>query len=278
MSQQKLSKMMNGTKRDNRIQKLVSLVTEKGGAMTVKDIADYLEVTKMTIYRDVQWLQEQQIVSLLNGVVIYNDEKYGRTGTLNNEDYDLPSEMQKNAPEKKLIAERARELIYPGETIFIDSGSTMEYFSRVIPENKNLVICCHSLYVLINSQMKSGCDLVFSGGYYHKDSMIFESDESVRLFQKIRINKAFFSAGGVHPDLGVTIANPFSINIKNTVLSSSQKKILLVDSSKFGTLKSVYFTDITQFDTIVTDWHVSDKISQFITNCGIELVIAEAVK
>lgn len=274
MNLQNTDKLTNGTKRDHRVQKLVSLVLERGGAMTVKDIATHLQVTKMTVYRDVQWLQEQEIVSLLNGVVIYDDEKFEMTGYLNNINYDLPSEMQKNAHQKKLIAAKAKELIHTGETIFIDSGSTMEYFSREIPENQNLVICCHSFYVLVNAQMKSGCDLVFSGGYYHKDSMIFESDESVRLFQKIRINKAFFSAGGVHPELGVTIANPFSINIKQTVLSSSEKKILLVDSSKFGTVKSVHFTDLAQFDTIVTDSHISDTMSNLITNSGIQLIVA----
>lgn len=274
MEQHEPDRFSKQNSREHRIQRLVSLVKEKG-AVTVKDLSHLLDVTKMTIYRDVETLHDQGAVNLLNGVVFHTAHAFGeQTGQLANINYDLPTEIHRNAEQKVKIAKKAIELIRKGETIFIDSGSTMEYFSREIPENKDLVVCCHAFYVLVNAQMKKGCDPVFSGGYFHRDTLIFESEESVQLFQKMRVNKAFFSAGGVDHRLGVTISNPFSVNIKTTMLTSSQEKILLADSSKFGTLKSVYFTELSHFDTVITDSGIPEEYRRIIDGLGIRLIIA----
>jgi len=52
------------------------------------------------------------------------------------------------------------------------------------------------------------------------------------------------------------------------------KKILLVDSSKFGTLRSDFFADLSVFDEIITDEGISGEYVEIIKKLGIRLRIA----
>jgi len=266
-------------KKNLRINKIVeTLYQEK--IVKIKDLADRLDVTKMTIYRDLKSLQDRSIATVTNGVVYLADtEDDGKEpkkvqDEKNESVYDLPTEMNRHSDEKKRIAQRAVELIDHGDSIYLDSGSTMEYVSRVIPEHKDIVVGCHAFYVLLNIRKKADCGIIFSGGYFHEDTLVFESEETINLINRIRINKAFFTAGGVSHQLGVTCSNPFVLNIKRAVINSSHEKILLIDSSKFDRVKKVYFAELEEFDTVITDQHIPEKYRNIIEELGIKLIIA----
>src|SRR5690606_3879851 len=99
---------------------------------------------------------------------------------------------------------------------------------------------------------------------------MFESAEGVSLIQRIRANKMFVSASGIHKELGITCANNYEVVTKRSALNSSYTKILLADSSKFGTIKQGYFAQLNDIDIIVTDNELSNNWRQFITEQGIK--------
>ena len=61
--------------------------------------------------------------------------------------------------------------------------------------------------------------------------------------------------------------------VKQTVLKSALKKILVADSSKFGTVKTVYFEKMDVLDMIITDTGLSSEWAEIIREKGIELVM-----
>ena len=73
---------------------------------------------------------------------------------------------------------------------------------------------------------------------------------------------------------GISIpANDFEVAVKQTVLKSALKKILVADSSKFGTVKTVYFEKMDVLDMIITDTGLSSEWAEIIRGKGIELVM-----
>lgn len=103
---------------------------------------------------------------------------------------------------------------------------------------------------------------------------MFESPEGISLIKKTRATKVFVSAAGVHENLGVTCSNNYEVLTKQAIINSSLEKILLVDSSKFGVVKSAYFADLDDFDTIITDDGISNEWKEIIHTKGIKLIIA----
>jgi DeoR family deoxyribose operon repressor len=115
--------------------------------------------------------------------------------------------------------------------------------------------------------------LVFPGGYFHNNTLMFESPEGIEIIKRIRANKAFISAAGVSEKLGVTCATDYEKETKKAIIDSSDVKILLIDSTKFGKVKISHFADLTDFDIIITDIGIPKKFVEIIKSLGIKLYI-----
>src|SRR5258707_1049519 len=72
------------------------------------------------------------------------------------------------------------------------------------------------------------------GGLYHASSQSFSSEEALAYLRKIGINKAFISAGGVHPTRGVSCSNFHEVAVKQAAIAGAMESILVVDESKLG--------------------------------------------
>lgn len=109
------------------------------------------------------------------------------------------------------------------------------------------------------------------GGALNGNTLVFESPEGLSLVRRYRAGKAFFSAGGVSDRLGVTCVNAAEAELKKAALASSQTRILLADSRKFGSVKPAWFAELSDFDAIITDQGISLDFVEIVRERGIAL-------
>ncbi|SHL50941.1 transcriptional regulator, DeoR family [Anaerocolumna jejuensis DSM 15929] len=265
------------SKKTDRINRLIDIIKTKNGA-SVKELAAMLGVSEMTIRRDLDVLEQHSIVNNVYGAAIYNPATdnptfKGREGT----DYDLsiPYDLSnaKSARdiEKKSIGAFAASLINPGDIIVIDTGSTTEMLAEHIPDDTNATVLCYNANILNSLRLKEDLTLIFSGGKYHPQTQMVESLQGVELIKSMRFTKAFISAAGVHPSLGITCVYDYEVPTKLAIMQSSVEKILLFDSSKFNQVKPAFFGSLTDFDTIITDDNISDYWKEMIQSKNIKL-------
>ena len=256
-------------KKTKRLNRIVDYL-QKNQSADVKELAERLYVSEMTIRRDLKVLESQNVVRLMHGGVFINpSEKNGNIET----EYTIPAATALRIDEKKRIAEKAISLIEPNEAISLDSGSTTEVFAKLLPEEMNLSILCYSLNILNVITKKKNNQIIFSGGFFHDSSLMFESPEGLSLIRRTRTNKAFISAAGINADLGVTTKIQQEREVKEAIMESCQSRILLIDSSKFGKVQTNYFADIEDFEVIITDDGIPDEYIQIIRNLDIQLHI-----
>jgi len=240
------------------------------GFVSIKELSKRLEVSEMTIRRDLQELSKSNIVTLIPGGAIL---KKNPPTDKDEEKYLIQAAESLMLEEKIKISRKAASLIEPNDVIVIDTGSTTENLPKFIPENMPLTIICYTLNILFNVYENKNWKLVFPGGYFHNNTLMFESLEGIGIIKRIRANKAFISAAGVSEKLGVTCATDYEKETKRAVIDSSDVKILLIDSTKFGKVKISHFADLTDFDIIITDTGISKEFVNIIKNIGIKLYI-----
>ena len=251
-----------------RIKSIIDMLKFRN-AVTIKDLTKKLNVAEMTIRRDLNLLENDNIVELIPGGAII---KAAKDPDREDEKYLITHEETRQTREKLRIGQKAASLIEANDTIILDVGSTAEYVAKFIREDLPVTILCYALNILVEIYRKRNCRPILAGGYFHDNTLMFESSEGIELIKRTRVDKGFISAAGFHETLGVTCANPYEIETKKSAILSSRSKILLLDSTKFGKTKIGYFANITDFDTIITDSGVSDEYRTIIRNNGIELI------
>lgn len=255
--------------KNNRVNYLLNRLSIDGFS-SIKELSKKLEVSEMTIRRDLRELSKSNTVTLIPGGAIL---KKNPPIDKDEEKYLIQAAESLMLEEKIKISRKAASLIEPNDVIVIDTGSTTENLPKFIPENMPLTVICYALNILFNVYENKNWKLIFPGGYFHGDTLMLESPEGIEMIKRIRANKSFISAAGVSEKLGVTCATAYEKETKRAVIESSDKKILLVDSTKFGKIKISHFADLTDFDIIITDTGISKEFVNIIKNIGIKLYI-----
>lgn len=252
-------------KKTDRRNLLIEIIKSKNGA-SVKELASLLDVSEMTIRRDLSVLEQDNIVTNVYGAAIYNPANKEQSDI-----YELSYAKFSQDTEKKSIGSFAASFIKSNDIIVIDTGSTTEMLAEHIDDDLEATILCYNANILNSLRLKDNLSLIFSGGHYHPKTQMVESAEGIDLIQSMRFTKAFISAAGIHKSLGVTCAYHYEIPTKKAIMHSSVEKILLLDSSKFDEVKPAYFANLEDFDVVITDEGITKEWEDEIKNKNIKL-------
>ncbi len=253
-----------------RLQHVVMTLREKPDA-SINDLAKLYDVSAMTIRRDLALLAENGIVELRpGGARINTDSELFRTVDSR---YSLLAAETHNREEKMRIGQRAVQLIDTDDIVIVDTGSTTEFLAKVLPEDLKCTVLCYSVNALVELHRKENCSVIFAGGFYHNNTMMFESPEGVALIERIRANKAFVSAAGISDRLGVTCANEHELDTKRAIMGSSMTRILVADSSKFDKVRPTLFADLEDFNIVITDAGIPDRYRSAFEELGITVYV-----
>lgn len=258
-------------KKEARMNQIVQLLNEHGGQVLVCDLASALSVSEMTVRRDLDEMQEKHILERKHGYAVLSTNISGTKIENIESDYALLNESTKHIEEKRRIGGYASSMIEEDDVIILDNGSTTDQVAHFIDGTKKLTVGCFNLNIANRLFLHNKIDIHLAGGYFHRKDNMFESKEGVEYIKGFRANKVFLSASGVHDKLGMTCASHYEVPVKQAIIATALKKILLVDSSKFGTVKTVFFAPISYVDMIITDTGISEEWKSIITELRIEL-------
>ena len=253
--------------RNRRIQDIVNSLRLRN-VVSIKDLTSRFSVSEMTVRRDLNLLANENIVELIPGGAVL------KMPPDSEKSYFVTNEESVRAIEKLKIGQKAVSFVEPNDTIILDIGTTTEYIAKLLREDMPITVLVFTFNSLVEIYRKKNCRIIFAGGDFHPDTMAFESPEGIEIIKRTRADKVFVSAAGIHRDLGVTTVYPHELLLKKTILRSTKNRILVADSSKFGQTKSMYFADLSDFQTVITDAEIPDDYARFIRESGIELVIA----
>ena len=232
-------------RRSHRVQLLVSTISERG-PLHLRDAAELLNVSEMTVRRDVTACSD--LFSFLGGYLLVRDSADGIQPR-----YVLDEEARQHAPGKVAACARAATLVEDGDTIFVDCGSTLPHLASRIPRDVRATAVCYSLNAANILCANPNLRVVLLGGLWHPSSASFASEENIALLDNLGINKAFISAAGVDGRRGASCVHFHEVAIKQAAMARSVASYLVVDSSKFGRVKPAFFAPLSSFDAIITD-------------------------
>jgi DeoR/GlpR family transcriptional regulator of sugar metabolism len=210
-----------------RKQQILKILREESSA-SVAQLATRFGVSRATIRRDLNELEKYGVL----------ERTYG--GALNSRfKRQEPTFVQRagcQTEEKMRIGKAAAALLEPGETLFLDGGTTTECIVQHLADKPQLTIVTYGVNIV---SRLAGCDNVtvicMGGNLLHRAMTLVGAitDSSLDTFQ-MRFNKAFIAAIGVSVEGGISNLNVEEVPIKQRAIECSDEVIILADSSKIG--------------------------------------------
>jgi DeoR/GlpR family transcriptional regulator of sugar metabolism len=247
--------------RQKRILTLVNLQ----GNISIKELSSRLNVSEMTIWRDLQLLDSQKLIKRVRGGAIKEQTKQ------NNEPQFEYKEAIHSDEKIKIAQYAAAELIGDGEIIILEGGTTV---ASMVPflEKKNLTLLTNGLNTINKaSAILKTITVMCCGGILRDISHTFVGPQAEAFFSGFHANKIFLSATGFTFENGLTDPNPLEVQIKQAMVKSVEKVIALIDSSKFGRNSLSQIIMMEDIDILVTDSGAPENMVNQLKKIGVDV-------
>jgi DeoR/GlpR family transcriptional regulator of sugar metabolism len=258
---------MNAAERHSKIIELVV----QNGRVTIPDICTLFDVSEMTARRDLNELDRRGLLRRVHGGAIAD---FGRSY-----EPSFQTRAVKNQSAKVAIGTKAAELVYDGDSIALDVGTTILEMVPGLRGKRNLTIVTSALQIAakIVDQVSLEVDarLILTGGIVRPRELSMIGHIPERVYQDLHVDKAFIGIGGISLEDGFTEYNIEDTQIKQMLIRSARERIVVADGSKFGVTTLASVAPLTAVDKVVTDRSAPIDMIEQIRKKGIEVILAE---
>lgn len=237
----------------------------KAGSAQVDELATQFAVSRMTVHRDLDVLVEQGIVRKVHGGVTMHPSSLVES--------NLIYRSQLAAKEKAAIARAAAGYIEPGQAIILDDSSTVAALAYHLPALKPLTVITNSLGVIDRLKDAHGVKTLCLGGDYNARFNAFFGLLCEQAIASLRANTLFMSVSAVIGTMAYHQEEDV-VKAKRALMAAVDRRILLVDSTKFAMTALNRLAGLSDFDLIITDAGVEPAQMAALREEKINVVVA----
>lgn len=206
-------------KRETTILELLS----EYGRIEVAALAEKLGVSQVTVRKDLDALEQKGILRREHGCAVF-----GGTDDINNR-------LAFHYEEKRCIARRAAELVSPGETVMIESGSCCALLAeQIVCTKSGATIITNSAFIASYIRRIDGARVVLLGGDFQNDAQVMVGPILRICAEQFYVNKLFVGTDGYSEQLGFTGNDHLRVQAVRDMAEHAEQIIVLTESVKFS--------------------------------------------
>lgn len=248
-----------------RRQRIAAVVREASRA-SVDELAEMLDISRETVRRDLTLLSEEGVLRKVHGGAVHFQT--ARESPL--DDRRAAARLEKLA-----IARRAAALFEPGDSIFIDAGTTTGYFAEALARVASFSVITNS--VAIARELWAGehrSDVYLLGGKYLGDGEEVLGPLAVEQIRTLHADHVVLTIGGMDGAGKCMDFNAEEAFIARAMIASARHVTVLADSSKLGRHALFQVCEASQIDRLVTDRMPERQLAEALRSAGVEIVVA----
>lgn len=251
-------------KREERRQAIMDLLIE-ARAVDLDDLAERFTVSRMTIHRDLDDLEQAGLLRKVRGGATIE------AGTQFESDFRI-RELQ-DAPAKARMARAALELVEPGMTVMVNDGSMAALLGSRLVEKAPLTVITNNAAVIERLKDQTRIRLIALGGIYDAKYNGFFGMVTETALSRLRADIGFISTPAV-TGLRAFHMDEVVVRAKQAMIEAAARPVLLVNHQRFGRSALHVLADLARFDAIITDARPAPEERAATDRAGISLTIA----
>jgi DeoR family fructose operon transcriptional repressor len=216
---------------------------QRQGYVSSRQVAAELEVSDMTIRRDLDVLAGQGLVLRVVG------------GARRPTGPPFAERASSAAAAKEQIGRTcgalfAGGLLSTGMVVALDAGSTVEQVARHRPGG--ITVVTHSVPVMAACSDREDVTLIGLGGSYHPPTRSFGGPETRAQLANLHLDLAVVSASALRPR-GLYCHDATEADTKRSMLAGAASRLVVADAGKLVAAAPIRVADWRQVDAVVSD-------------------------
>ena len=248
-----------------RHEKILSIIQERK-TITSKELQKLVYVSHSTIIRDLTELEKMGLIKRIHGgasIVVPKDIESS-----------FNIRVKTNVNEKTLITKAASRFIEDGNTIFIDSSSTLQTLITHLKNFKYLNVITNGMNSAMLLSKNTDANIFFLGGQISANSNSSMGCLALNNLDNFNADIAIFSTSGISGNI-ICEHSIEQAAIKKAMIKRANISVLLCDSSKFGIKHQIAFANFNDVDYFITNEMPTSDILKAIDESKCKLIIAE---
>ncbi|BEP15299.1 DeoR/GlpR family DNA-binding transcription regulator [Acidothermaceae bacterium B102] len=234
-------------------QRLIMVEVHRQGGVRVSDLVTQLDVSDMTIRRDLEALSRRGLVEKVHGgatlpVMRAADEP------------GFAAKSSREPGEKEAIAKAAAALIPPGTSIAISAGTTTWALARHLSGIAGLTVVTNSVPVadVLHRSGSPDRTVILTGGVRTPSNALVGS-VAISALLSLHVDMVFMGVHGMDEHAGLTTPNLLEAETNQAMIRSGRRLVVVADHTKWGNVGLSRFARIQEAHVVISDDRLPDS-------------------
>lgn len=258
-------------KAEERYNEIIEIL-KNNPIVTVLEFAERLSVSPETIRKDLNVLADQgQVMRIHGGAALAGDKTV-----------ISPFQFRKTVhqEEKHLLARAACEMIEPGDSLIIESSTTMVELVKILLEKKDLLrtltIVTNSIHIITLLEMGKLCARVFLlGGWISESEQSTQGQLTAGELKNFHVDKCLLSGAALGKNLYLTSFYEDDMLFQKQAMKSASQTILLLEAGKYPSTAVLAVAPLSQFDRLVTNILFDEEQQEKLDNSNLQVTYVD---
>lgn len=232
-----------------------------GQTMVASALAREFKVSEDTIRRDLRRLAREGLCTRV----------YGGALPLSPASTPMQVRAGEDVSRKRVLALAAMELIRPGQTLFLDAGSTVLQFAGLLPRGLGLTVVTHSLPAAAALMARDDVTLVVIGGRLDRATGGCFGSRAMAELDRLSIDLAVVGACALSGRDGLAGFDPVDADFKAALLGRSETAVLMMTNAKLETAAPFRIALVSAVRHLVLEHDAPDPVASLLAQAGCDV-------
>lgn len=219
-------------------------VLDENDRVSVGSLSEKLNVSEVTIRKDLKELEEKKVIKRTHGGAIRIKK--------NVEELTTDSKKHLNTQKKDRIANLAGSLIEDSTTIFLDAGTTTSRLIKYLKNYKDITVITYDLEIAFTLTKYPNIKVYILGGYVDTKTKTALSIDGYENLSRFHADLCFMGTDA-YDEKYVYSTSENKGKIKAKMIKNSRVSVLMTDTSKYPSRGLYSFGNIEDFDYFITE-------------------------
>lgn len=243
-----------------RIRIIKSYLT-KDHKVSVAKLSELLNVTEVTIRRDLEKLENEGFLKRTHGGAVLLDQTDEMILDEGDEIKDVLLYQE--------IADTAFHLVNDGEAVMLTNGTVNAYIAKALSAHNNLTVVTNDILIASSFAHSPTNNLILLGGDLEENAVFGQM--TIDNLKNFSFNHIFIEIDGLSETVGITVSSTKKATLIQKAVSLAEAVTVVCLSKYFGSNALYRVGNLNIAHRVLTDSNLEDKHKNHIYNCNIPL-------